>query len=93
MEFENSIILPGTGIFEESDILLDENDYRVTMYWAAALVDKKEYEEGFSSNSLEKYDEDFASVLYLESDLGDSSFYHTVDACEHYKGLNVRAVL
>lgn len=91
----NSIILPETGIFEESDILLDEDVERVTMYWAASLVDKKEYEEDFYSSSLEKYDEDLALGLYsgIESFRGGPSFEHIVHACERFKGLNVRAVL
>ena len=89
----NSIILPGTGIFEESDILLDEDDNRVTMYWAAALVNKKEYEDDFSSNSLENYDEDYAWVLLLDPLYENSALDHEVDACERYMGLNVRAVL
>ena len=88
----NSIILPVTGIFEGSDILFDEEDDYVSMYWAAQLVDKKEYEEHFCSNSLINYDEDFAWALLLESPFEDS-FDSVIDACERYKGLNVRAVL
>lgn len=90
----NSIILLGTGIYEKSDIIFDEDDY-LTMYWAASLVDKKEYEEDFCSNSLINYDEDFAWALFLESpfDDSDSTFDSLIDACERYNGLNVRAVL